>query len=104
MMNQLIQLKEVTKMDKGIVYKFFPNLVNGKYYIKQRTIKNGVKKHSNMPNLVFDNKKDAKTKCEELEKSWNRFDVTGRYKTKKINLSKSCHTYYRRRTNRNDYS
>lgn len=73
-------------MDKGIVYKFFPNLVNGKYYIKQRTIKNGVKKHSNMPNLVFDNKKDAKTKCEELEKSWNRFDVTGGERNESLRL------------------
>jgi len=79
---------------KGVVYKFFPNPSNGKYYIRQRTIKNGTVKHSNMPNLVFTNKEEAKAKCKQLEKSWNRFDVTGGDRDESMTLKELIKMYF----------
>ncbi len=79
---------------KGLKYKFYVNLSNGTYYIRQKVISNGVvTKQGNMPNLKFTNKQEALNKCEELEKSWNRFDITGGSRDESITLEELWKIY-----------
>ena len=79
---------------KGLKYKFFVNASNGTYYIRQRVISNGVvTKQSNMPGLKFTDKKEAQKKCDDLDKSWNRLDVTGGDRDESITIEELFKLY-----------